>query len=167
METDLSSDLATETQKQFRVIIAAARRHYHALEAACGISGAQVWMLAAIADTPGISVSRLSRTLSVHVSTASSLLDKLAKSGMVERRRGAVDRRVVNLHLTETGRATLDRAPHPLTGPVPHALDQLPEAILARLHEDLALFIRQMNDVDLEAAHKPRTDPYSLSTLVI
>ncbi len=157
----MSRPLARETLKQFRIIIGAVRHHFRALESACGVSGAQVWILAALAENPGITVSRLSEDLSVHISTASNMLDKLAKAGLVERRRGEADRRVVNLHLTETGQAALNRAPRPLTGLVPDALDKMSDTALARLHEDLALLIRQMNQVDLDAAEKP------LSTLVV
>ncbi len=159
-DIDMSTPLARETLKQFRIILGAVRHHFRALETACGISGAQVWILAALAESPGITVSRLSEALSIHISTASNMLDKLAKAGMAERRRGEEDRRVVNLYLTEKGQATLGRAPQPLTGLVPNALGKLPESALARLHEDLALLIQQMNYVDLEAANKP------LSTLV-
>jgi DNA-binding MarR family transcriptional regulator len=156
----MNSSLATETLKQFRIIIGAVRHHFHSVEEACGISGAQVWILSAIADTPGITVSLLSKTLSVHVSTASNMLDKLDKAGLVERLRSEDDRRVVNLQLTAQGQTILDRAPKPLTGLIPHALSKLPEPALARLHEDLALLIQQMQHHDPDAASKP------LSTLV-
>ncbi len=151
----MSSPLATETLKQFRIIISAVRHHFHALEEACGISGAQVWILSTIAGNPGITVSSLSKDLSVHISTASNMLDKLSKAGLVERSRSESDRRVVNLQLTEQGKAILDLAPKPLTGVIPHALSKLPEPTLMRLHEDLALFIDQMQNPDPDAANKP------------
>lgn len=156
----MNKPLATETLKQFRVIIAAVRQHFRALEAACGVSGAQVWILAAIAESPGITVSGLSEALSVHISTASNMLDKLDKAGLVKRTRSETDRRIVNLYLTTKGQSALDRAPRPLTGLVPHALENMPETALAQLHADLGLLIQQMKYVDLSAADKP------LSTLV-
>lgn len=156
----MSKPLATETLKQFRIIIAAVRQHFRALEGACGVSGAQVWILSAIAERADITVSQLSEALAVHISTTSNMLDKLAKAGLVQRLRSETDRRVVHLRLTPEGEAALRRAPRPLTGLVPHALERLPEQSLARLHEDLDMLIRQMNYVDLTAANKP------LSTLV-
>ena len=150
----MNSPLATQTLKQFRIIIGAVRHHFHALEEACGISGAQIWILSAIADKPGITVSLLSKTLSVHVSTASNMLEKLAKAGLVERQRSQADRRVVNLHLTTEGQAILDRAPKPLTSLIPLALSRLPEPTLTRLHEDLALLIQQMQPHDADAPSK-------------
>ena len=156
----MTSQLAAETLKQFRIIIGAVRHHFRALEKACGVPGAQVWILSVIAASPGIKVSRLSETLSVHISTASNMLDRLAKAGMVERRRSKADRRVVNLHLTPAGKAALARAPKPLTGVIPHALNSLPEPALERLHDDLDLLIHQINFIDISVARKP------LSTLV-
>lgn len=151
----MTSVLATETLRQFRIIIGAVRHHFRALEEACGVTGAQVWILSVIAENPGITVSGLSEALSIHISTASNMLDKLAKAKLVERRRNESDRRVVNLYLTGQGKATLERAPQPLTGLVPDALHKLPDKDLARLNKDLALLIRHMNFVDLSVGHKP------------
>ncbi len=151
----MTSPSVLETLKKFRLIIGAVRQHSKALEAACGISGAQVWMLATIADTPDITVSQLSQALSVHVSTASNLLDKLARAGLVERLRGEDDRRVVRLRLTEAGKAIVARAPRPLTGLMVDAMEKLPPETLARLDEDLSGLIRLMNLVDQSAANEP------------
>jgi DNA-binding MarR family transcriptional regulator len=154
------NDLTQQALMKMRIVIGALRQHFRAVEKACGISGAQVWMLSVIDASPGITVTRLSETLAVHVSTASTLLDKLDKAGLVERLRSASDRRVVELRLTTEGRKVLGRAPQPLAGPVPHALGRLPRRALTRLNQDLAELIREMSDVDANAAHTP------LSTLV-
>lgn len=151
----MTSQPILETLQKFRIIIGAVRQHSRALEAACGISGAQVWMLATIADTPDITVSQLGQALSVHVSTASNLLDKLAKAGLVERQRGEEDRRVVRLRLTDAGRAIVARAPRPLTGLVIDALEKMPTDALLRLDAELATLLRHMNSVDQSAANEP------------
>lgn len=151
----MDNPLATDTLKQLRIIMSAVRQHFRAVEEACGVSGAQVWILSTIADAPGITVSRLGEALSVHVSTVSNMLDKLAKAGLVERERSEGDRRVVNLCLTDAGRAILARAPKPLSGLVPHALEQLPDAVLKRLNADLGQLIEKMQPVDPGNADKP------------
>lgn len=151
----MTSPLVLETLQKFRIIVGAVRLHSRALEEACGISGAQVWMLATIADTPDITVSQLSQVLSVHVSTASNLLDKLARAGLVERLRGEEDRRVVRLRLTNAGKAIVARAPKPLTGQVINALEKLPEDALARLDAELGSLIQQMDLVDQNDANVP------------
>ncbi len=131
------------------------RQHSQALEAACGISGTQVWVLASIAEVPDITVSQLSQTLSVHIATASNMLDKLARAGLVERIRSDEDRRIVRLRLTEEGISTLARAPRPLTGLVVDALEKLPPEALARLDTELSGLIANLNLVDQNAANVP------------
>ena len=150
-----SSSAAMEILKKFRIIIGAVRRHSRALESACGVGGAQVWMLAAIAATPDITVSRLSRALSIHVSTANNLLDKLAKRGLVERLRTDDDRRAVRLRITPAGQAILDRAPQPVTGLIIDALGRMPRESLARLDQDLSCLIDHLNTTDPSAANEP------------
>lgn len=154
----MPEQLALETLKQFRIIIGATRSHFRSLEKACGISGSQVWILSAIGDEPGITVSRLSEKLSIHVSTASNMLNKLAKAGMVERLRDDTDRRIVSLHLTHKGQATLNLAPQPLSGLVPYALERLPNETLLRLHKDLGSLIKEMSYADADSATKPLSE---------
>jgi DNA-binding MarR family transcriptional regulator len=151
----MTTQLVLETVQKFRLIIGAVRQHSRALEAACGIGGAQVWMLATIADAPDITVTQLGKALSVHVSTASNLLDKLARAGLVERLRGEEDRRLVRLRLTDRGRDIVARAPRPLSGRLVDALERMPEDSLARLDKELAEFIKQMNLLDQSAANEP------------
>jgi len=154
----MKSSLTTETLKQFRIIIGATRLHFRTLEKACGISGSQVWILAAISQSPGITVSMLSAALSVHVSTASNMLNKLAKAGLVERHRSEHDRRVVNLHLTKKGLTVLNRAPQPISGLVPYALEKLAKKDLAGLNKSLALLIKEMGYVDMDSANDTLSD---------
>ncbi len=150
-----SAPVAMEILKKFRIIIGAVRQHSRELESACGVGGAQVWMLSAIAETPEITVSRLSRALSIHVSTASNLLDKLAKRGLVERLRNDDDRRAVRLRITPAGQAILDRAPRPASGLIIDALSRMPRESLARLDDDLACLIGHINTTDPSAANEP------------
>lgn len=151
----MTSPTVLATLQKFRIIIGAVRQHSQALEAICGISGAQVWALSTIADTPDITVSQLSQALSVHVSTASNLLDKLARAGLVERIRGEEDRRVVNLRLTQAGADILARAPRPLTGLMFDALNKMPEASRTRLDAELACLVDLLNLEDQGAANEP------------
>ncbi len=142
--------------QKFRIVVAAVRRHTRELERSCGIAGAQVWMLAAIAETPGINVSALSRALSVHISTASNLLERLVQRGFVERVRCEEDRRAVRLRVTPAGNAVLENAPQPLRGLLVDALDRLPDETLQRLDEDLGSLIAHFGGEDVaDAASEP------------
>lgn len=150
----MSSPLVHEALQKFRLVVGAIRQHSRDLETAYGISGAQVWMLATIAEMPDITVSQVSQSVSVHISTASNLLDKLARAGLVERLRSNEDRRVVRLRLTDAGKAIVERVPKPMTGLVFDALDKLPEETLSRLDTDLASLIQHMNLEDQSAANE-------------
>lgn len=151
----MTSPLVLETLRKFRIIVGAVRQHSRTLEDSCGISGTQVWILATIAEQPDIKVSQLGQALSIHVSTASNLLDKLGRAGLIERLRSEEDRRVVRLRLTEAGKAVIERAPKPLTGPISDALARMPASTLAELDANLAVLIGHMSEIDQRAADEP------------
>lgn len=157
MNAATSAD-AREALRQFRVIFGAVRQHFQAVEKACGVSGAQIWALAALRQAPGMKVSELALALSIHTSTASNLLDKIEKSGLIRRERNAADQRVVRLYLTDAGEQALAHAPQPLTGILTHALEQLPDTVLARLNEDLAALIGHMGAINVQDAQKPLSE---------
>lgn len=149
---------AREALRQFRVIFGAVRQHFKAIEKTCGVSGAQVWAMAALRQTPGMKVSELAQALSIHASTASNLLDKIEKAGLIRRERNSVDQRVVKLYLTPAGEKALDKAPQPLTGILTHALGQLPDDALTRLNQDLAALIAHMGAINTKDAQKPLSE---------
>lgn len=146
---------AAEALRQFRVIFGAVRQHFQAVEKACGVSGAQIWAMAALQQTPGMKVSELAQAMSIHPSTASNLLDKLEQAGLVRRERSSADQRVVTLQLTDAGQHALKNAPQPLTGILTHALGQLTDDALCRLNADLAELIAHMGAVNVRDAQKP------------
>lgn len=149
---------AAEALRQFRVIFGAVRQHFQAVEKACGVSGAQIWAMAALHQTPGMKVSELAQALSIHASTASNLLDKIEKAGLIRRERNSTDQRVVRLYLTDAGEKALRKAPQPLTGILTHALGQLTDDALSRLNQDLATLIAHMGEVNSQDAQKPLSE---------
>lgn len=156
MTTDNNAE--REALRQFRVIFSAVRQHFQSVEKACGVSGAQIWALAALRETPGLKVSELAQAMSIHASTASNLLDKIEKAGLVRRERNSADQRVVRLYLTELGGSRLATAPQPLTGVLTHAIGNLPRATLERLNHDLTALIANMGEVDTQAAQNPLSE---------
>jgi len=154
----MNEALAAEALKKFRIIYGAVRKHSRNMERACGVGGAQIWAMALLARTPGLRVTQLARDLSIHPSTASNLLDKLERAGLVQRTRDSADQRVVQLYLTEAGEKVLARAPQPLSGVLTHALEQLPEDLLRRLIEDLHAVTDHLQVADAAAASKPLTE---------
>lgn len=120
--------------KQFRSIFNTVKQHFQQVEAACRVSGAQLWALAVVVRQPGLRVSELARAMAVHQSTTSNLVERLVELKMVEKRRSENDQRVVHLFPLPAGENLIGQAPQPVEGVLPEALTQLSPENLAQLH---------------------------------
>lgn len=69
-----------------------------------GVTANQFMVMKMLNDRGQMTVSDMAEGLSVSLSAVTSLVDRLHRAGMVERRRSEDDRRVVWLELTEEGR---------------------------------------------------------------
>jgi DNA-binding MarR family transcriptional regulator len=70
----------------------------------------RMWGALNVLDAEGaITQQQLGRAIGTDPSSMVSTIDELESKGFVERRRHPTDRRAHALHLTSTGRATLDR----------------------------------------------------------
>ncbi len=144
--------------RKFRVIFSSAKKHFRSVELQCGVSGSQLWALIEIRDRPGLKVSELAELMSIHLSTASNLLDKLQTCRLVRRARGDKDQRVVRLHLTPAGTRVVAKAPKPARGVVPDALRNVPITTLASLENGLDALIARLKIRDKRAITKPLAD---------
>lgn len=138
--------------RQFRVLVRSMREHYRGVEEASGLGGAQVWALAEVVASPGLSTGDLARRLGVHLSTASNLVSRLDALGLVRRERAGRDLRVVQLVATPAGRQKLASAPRPLVGVLQQALLDLPRRRLEALQAELSEVMRHIKLRDARAA---------------
>jgi DNA-binding MarR family transcriptional regulator len=150
--------LSLEVLKQFRLIYGSVRQHFRQIEAACGVSGSQLWVLHEVNQAPGIGVSDLAHRLSIHQTTCSQLVDKLVTHGYVTKTRSTEDQRRVGLTLTPAAARVLKDAPGPAEGLLPEALMALPVATLQSLETHLAKLIAELRLPDEQAADKPLAD---------
>lgn len=141
-----------------RIVIRAVQDYSRWVEARCGLTSPQLWALWELFTTPGMKVSELAAALYIHQSTASNMLDKLETKGLIERRRGGPDQRIVRLHLSEAGVALLATAPRPAQGALTAALQQLPDASLQCLSAGLQDLVTALRFKDPKAALKPLTE---------
>ncbi len=148
-------NLPMDALMKFRMIVNTAKRHYRWIEQECGINGAHLWALWEIGRARGMRVSDLSVALAMHQSTASNLLDKLVKRGLVTRNRSAEDQRVVTLAVTKKGAALLKRAPTPARGILPEALHRLPPRTLQQLDDALLAVLKRMKSRDRSGKSTP------------
>lgn len=142
------SEIHVDVLKKLRIVIRAAQRHSAWIEKQCGVSGAQLWVMQELEDEPGLRVGEIADKLAVHQTTVSNLLDTLQKRGLVVKRRGELDQRVVTLSLSEKGRAVLQRAPRPARGLLPEALRSMDAKSLAQLNQGLAALLAGIDGMD-------------------
>lgn len=145
--------------RQFRIIFNAVKGHFQQVEKAVGIGGAQVWALSVVAERPGIKVGELAKTMDIHQSTASNMVRSLVSEGLLQTQRDEDDKRSSRLLLTPSGWQLLDKAPGPLAGVLPEALERLDGEVRLRLASDLQQLIALLNCAkDPGAAQKPLAD---------
>ena len=155
LDTEKPESWPREVLKRFRMIFRAVQQHSHWVESRAGVSSAQLWALWELSRKPGLRVTELAKAMSVHQSTASNLLEKMVKKGLVTRQRISGDHRVVNLYLTDLGQETLARIPKPAQGLLQNALLSLEREALVSLAQDLDVLIARMNIKDDRGALQP------------
>ncbi len=113
-------------------------------ERAAGISGAQLFVLQALAEEPASSLNDLADRTLTDQSSVSVVVKRLAERKLVARRPSAVDGRRVELSLTAAGRRLLARCPEPTQARLVLALRRLSAAELSGLTSGLAGLVQQM-----------------------
>lgn len=144
--------------KDFRIIFRSVQAHSRWVEKESGLSAAQLWMMWELFNEPGLTVSGLAKTLSIHQSTCSNMLDKIQKKELVFRERSIDDQRIVRLYLTEKGTTLLAKAPRPAQGALTDVLLRLPDEVLIELESGLNQFIDAMKIVDEKGGMVPITE---------
>lgn len=155
---DARAEQTREILKHFRMLFRSVQKHSHWVEEQCGVSGAQLWALWELLLSPGLKVSELSRLLSIHQSTASNLLDKLEKRGLIRRERGGPDQRIVRLYLNPAGLEIINKAPRPAQGILMGALQNLSDETLNNLQNALGQVASRVKLKDESSALKPLSD---------
>lgn len=158
-------DASHEALKRFRQIFKAVQQHSQRVEQRCGLTSAQLWAVAELARRPGQRVSDIACAMSIHPSTASNLLDKLERKGILKKERQRDDQRVVRLTVTDSGLNLLASAPDPPEGILQRALFTLPEPVVHSLVENLDHLVTTM-EIDfgwaaLEPLETPNASPSS------
>jgi len=102
-----------------------------------GVTGPQVWALREIRELGQVTTGGLADRMYLHISTISSLIDRLERRQLVRRVRIPSDRRSVWLQLTTRGRKTVDSTPPSPRSRLPEGLRRLNERDLLALRRSL------------------------------
>jgi DNA-binding MarR family transcriptional regulator len=138
----LSEDGAKALQA-VRGLVASLSRTARLVEQRTGMSNAQVFLLQQIAAESDLSVNELAARAMTHQSTASVVLSRLERRGLVRRVRSPDDARSVVLRLTPAGRRVLRRAPAPATSAIVAAIARLSTREVKMLRAGLAALARE------------------------
>ena len=106
---------------------------------AIGVSIPQCDVLTTLSEEEGVSQQELAKRLYVTKGNISGLLDRLEQAGFVERRSIASDRRQYAVYLTETGRATAEKAIAVQHRWIASTIGRMPEADLESLEARLVM----------------------------
>jgi len=116
-----------------------------------GLTGPQLWALKTLQRNGRMSTGRLAAALAVHQSSASILIDRLDKRGLVRRTRGRRDHRFVDLELTKRGAALAADAPEAAQGRLLHALEAMPAREVRRIKHAVTRLVQAMEASDVHA----------------
>jgi DNA-binding MarR family transcriptional regulator len=128
-----SSRDARDALDAIRRIVQALRESSRAAERRAGLSGAQLFVLHALAESPGLSLNQLAERTRTHQSSVSAVVTRLTRERLIERGTARGDARRAVLHLSSRGHNRLRSAPRTAQERLIAAVDALPAADRRRL----------------------------------
>lgn len=134
----------TDIILSLRVISQYMLRYSKYLEKEYGLSSSQLSAMWAIKESEKLRVSDIAKALSIHLSTASNMLDKIEKKKFIKRVREGRDSRAVYIRLTRRGENLLLGAPHPTQGKLATALRTMTEREVNALTKNLSKLISSL-----------------------
>jgi DNA-binding MarR family transcriptional regulator len=111
-----------------RRIVHGLRESSRLAEREVGLSGAQLFVLHTLSDTPSISVNELAARTHTHQSSVSTVVSRLVERGLVKRSRSGHDRRRAVLSLSARGARLAGMAPDMPQERLVHAIASLSAA---------------------------------------
>lgn len=134
-----------------RRIVKALHTYSQDVRNAYGLTGPQLWALKTLQSHGRLSAGRLAAALAVHQSSASILVDRLEKRGLVRRIRGRLDHRFVDMELTKRGAALTADAPEPAQGRLLHALEAMPPGEVHKIRHAVDRLVQAMEATNVKA----------------
>jgi DNA-binding MarR family transcriptional regulator len=147
MGPNTSSVHAREVLDAIRRIVQALRESSRAAEKHAGLSGAQLFVLQALAESPGLSLNELAERTRTHQSSVSVVVARLSRARLVERATARGDARRAEVRLSRRGRRRLHSAPQTAQQRLVAAVDELPRVDRGRL---AAMLERLVDEMGLE-----------------
>lgn len=100
-----------EVLTALRRIIRAIDLHSRQLTKETSLTGPQLMLMRAIAEHPGDTTRSIAKVVNLSQATVTSIIDRLEAKGLVFRQRSTLDKRKVELTLTDQGKEAVSTAP--------------------------------------------------------
>lgn len=114
MHNHMNSEIASLTLRALRRVLRATEIGNRRLAATTGLTPSQLLVLREI-DTRGFATpGTIAKALQFNQATITTIVDRLASLGLVQRQRNQKDKRQFNLSILNQGKAVLAEAPDPL-----------------------------------------------------
>lgn len=146
------AELIDDVLVSLRRILRATSLHSRKLGRSVGITAAQLMVLRAVNESAVLTASEIARSVSLSQATITTIISSLESRGLVLRERSDVDRRRVNVSLTDEGRTVLKEAPKPLQESFAKRFDALDRWEQHQLVASLERVAAMMDAEDLDAA---------------
>jgi DNA-binding MarR family transcriptional regulator len=111
---------------------------------AAGLTAAELFVLHALRDAPAQSLNELAARTYTDQSTASPVVERMRRRGLIKRERSSEDARRVVIALTAAGRAAVERAPEAPQSAMIAALARLPTRDRRALARGLTRLVIEM-----------------------
>src|SRR4051794_23904903 len=134
-----------------RRIVRTLHESSRAAEKQVGVTGAQLFVLQKLAETPAASLNDLAALTHTHQSSVSTVVSRLVDRGLVLRSPAADDARRLELRLSADGRRLIARAPFAAQARLATAIEQLPAARRRTLARSLLALTDAMDLAGREA----------------
>ena len=122
------------------------------LAKAAGLTAVQVRVLQIVAETGHATPKQIAKRMGVSQPTMTALLDRLARKRLIERHPSEVDRRQVDIVVTDEGTAAVARAPDPLQQRYVRQFEAMQEWEQAMFVSVLERVAAMLDASDLDAA---------------
>lgn len=118
------------------------------MESTLGVTSPQRLVIRVIGRMPDAAAGEIAKTLHVHPSTLTGVLQRLEKRGFIRRTLDTADKRRALFRLTETGELLNETRSHTVEAAVRRALRRVPNEVLASVHSVLENVKRELDRDD-------------------
>lgn len=146
------AELLDEVLISLRRILRATSLHSRKLSRSVGLSGPQLLVLRAVEERGTLTASEVAKTISLSQATITLLVTDLEKRDLLRRERSDIDRRRIDISLTQRGRDVVHAAPMPLQESFAQRFAALPRWEQHQLVASLQRVAAMMDAEDLDAA---------------